>query len=68
MLDKFLKWITDYQSGRGCITAIVIAITWGVNLIQFVLMCFNGEEGVTKLFLFKLLGLVPPFNLLTVWF
>lgn len=68
MIDKFFNWLFDYQSGRFIITLLIIGLSWVINAYQCVDLLFDKNEGATKQFIIKCIGLIPPCNLLTVWF
>jgi len=68
MIDKFLNWIIDYESGRFIITLILTLISYIGNAIQLIRLLINDDEVATKLFIIKLIGLIPPLNILTIWF
>lgn len=68
MIDKFLNWILDYESGRFILTGLILVVTYIINAIQFIRLLFNDDEVATKLFIIKLIGLIPPLNILTIWF
>lgn len=67
-LSKIFKFqYLEDKLGWTILFAMVMTITWIINLIQVLILFFNNDEMITKHLVIHMIGLYPPLSLITIW-